>query len=105
MTRVCLIGDIGATYARFAIAASDQKIEGMRVYKTSAHNSLLDAIHHYLDEPTLANLPRPTKVALAVAAPLSGDHVTMMNKPWSFSLRRLEADLGLKVDLYNDFSA
>ena len=105
MTRACLIGDIGATYARFAIAAGEPKIEFMHVYKTSAYGSLLDAVRYYLNEPGLKGWPRPTKAALAVAAPLSGDQVTMTNKKWSFSRRALEADLGMKVDLYNDFSA
>jgi glucokinase len=100
-----LIADIGATYARFAIAAAEQKIEHMKVYKTCECESLFEAVRHYLNDPILHGVPRPTQAALAIAAPISGDRVVMMNKEWSFSHQALEAELGVKVRLYNDFLA
>jgi glucokinase len=100
-----LIGDIGATHARFAVTASERKIELMHVYRSSEFSSLLNAVEHYLKGPALGSLLRPTKAALAIAAPLSGDQVTFPNRLWSFSRTQFQADLGFAVDFYNDFSA
>jgi glucokinase len=102
---VCLIGDIGATHTRFAVSAADFTMRCMRVYQTSASSNIFDALQHYLREPELRRLPRPTKAALAIAAALAGDEVVMTNISWSFKRSRLQEDLGFNVDLYNDFSA
>ena len=101
----CLIGDIGGTHARFAISTSEGKIECMRICQNSAYSSLLSSVQDYLKDPALKSLPRASKAALAIAAPLSGDEVILTNRDWSFSRERLQADLGFKIDLYNDFSA
>jgi glucokinase len=101
----CLIADIGATHARFAITASERKIEFLHVYQSSEFGSLQNAVNHYLKEPALRNLPRPAKAALAVAAPLSGDQVELPNRAWSFSRMQLQAELGFPIEFYNDFTA
>jgi glucokinase len=49
---------------------------------------------------------RPTRAALAVAAPILGDDVQMINIGWRFSQRELKKALGLKrLQLVNDFAA
>jgi glucokinase len=100
----CLIADIGATNARFAIAVAEH-LNNMVVYQSSAHVSILEAIQAYLQELARRDLPRPTKAALAVAAPISGDQVDYPNRGWSFSKNELRKDLRLEIDFYNDFSA
>lgn len=101
----CLIGDVGATNVRFAVATPDRQISLMRSYRTCAYSSLLEAVNHYLNEPNLRNLPRPTRAALAIAAPLLGDEVSLPNRNWTFSRKGLQAALQFEVDFYNDFSA
>ena len=82
-----------------------KKIEHLKVYKTCDFKSLLEAVHQYLNDPTIHGVPRPTQAALAIAAPISGDQVVMMNKDWSFSRQALETELGVEVHIYNDFLA
>jgi glucokinase len=101
----CLIADIGATNARFAVAVAEHSMDHMVVYKSSKHNSILEAIQAYLQELARRGLPRPAKAALAVAAPISADQVDYPNIGWSFSKTKLRKDLGLEIDFYNDFSA
>jgi glucokinase len=98
-----LIGDIGATNARFALTTPERQIKDMHVYRSSEFASLFEAVQCYLS--SLGTSARPSKAALAVAAPLSGDEVIFPNISWRFSRRKLQADLGFEVDLYNDFSA
>jgi glucokinase len=58
----------------------------------------------YLDHRRASD--RPTRAALAVAAPIAGDEVQMINIGWRFSQRKLKTELGLKKLLVvNDFAA
>ena len=57
-----LIGDIGATNARFALVQPDGNTTRARAYKTNDYPSLTDAIYAYLaDESPPA---RPTQAVL-----------------------------------------
>jgi glucokinase len=102
----CLIGDIGATNARFAIVAPDLKMEELRVYRSSEYDSFSNVVQTYLEFLAQQGLPRPTEAKLAIAAPVSKHKiVTFTNLNWSFSKDDLQAILQFKVDLYNDLSA
>jgi glucokinase len=105
-----LIGDIGGTNARFALA-SDGVLEetSIQVLKTAAHPSLLDALRSFLQTHDRARIE---SVRLAIAAPVDGDHVAMTNAAWQFSARQLQQTLhdellpnlgSLRV--FNDFEA
>ena len=98
-----LLGDVGATNARFALLRPDGS---MTVPKTSPSPTLLslaDAIEAYLAKE---GGPRPTHGALAVAAPIVEDAVSMVNHPWSFSIVALGRRLGLAhLCVLNDFTA
>jgi glucokinase len=102
----CLIADLGATNARFAVA-DGKHMNHLEVYQSSNHSTILEAVQTYLEEVASRGLPRPTKAALAVAAPISADQdqVTYPNKLWSFSKRELQKQLEIEIDFYNDFSA
>lgn len=99
-----LIGDIGATYSRFAIE-HEGRIDRLEVLQTSRHENLRAAIEHYLGGPNLRGNQRPIEAALAVAGPVSGDQVVMTNIGWSFSENQLQEELNLQVKIYNDFAA
>lgn len=104
MSEPGLIGDIGATNARFALVQSDGIATRARVYASNDHPSLIDAIEAYLIE---ASPPaRPVQAALAVAAPVTGDQVTLTNHPWTFSIEAVRQHLKLRrLLVINDFAA
>jgi glucokinase len=71
----------------------------------SRYNSLHDAIADYLKvlpEAERSGLP----AAIAIAAPVRGDQITMTNKTWSFSIEDLKRSLSLaSLTVVNDFAA
>ncbi len=103
-TGVGLIGDIGATNARFALAGPDGRPCMARVYALTDYDSLHDALEAYLTEASPTK--RPTRAALAVASPVTDDQVTMTNHPWTFSVDILKHQFGLsRLLVINDFAA
>lgn len=100
-----LIGDIGATNARFALARRGVA-EAVDILKVADYPSLRDAIEAYLAKQAASGAKRPTRGALAVAGPVTGDVVSLTNHPWSFSIDGLRADLGFeRLEAINDFVA
>ncbi|HXW41517.1 MAG TPA: glucokinase [Xanthobacteraceae bacterium] len=101
---VGLIGDIGATNARFALVRPGGKITPARVYALNDYPSLADAVDTYLTEE--APPARPQRAVLAVASPVSGDQVTLTNHAWTFSTAALRRRLKLqRLRVVNDFAA
>jgi glucokinase len=101
---VGLIGDVGATNARFALVQPDGSVSPARSYSLNDYSSLIDAIDKYLAEemPSL----RPAQAVLAVASPALGDQVTFTNHAWTFSIDALCQHVGLKrLRVINDFAA
>jgi len=99
-----LIGDIGATSARFALVQPDGAITGTRVHELNDHASLRHAIEAYLREA--APPARPVQAVLAVASPVTGDQITLTNHPWTFSVEALRQHFGLRrLRVVNDFAA
>lgn len=99
-----LVGDIGATNARFALVDPAGRIERMRVLAGYDYATLADAIDGYFREEAL--IERPRAAALAVASPVTGDAVTFTNHPWSFTISGLKRHLGLdRLLVVNDFTA
>ena len=48
----------------------------------------------------------PPDCAIAIATPITGDRVAMTNHHWTFSIRELQAQLGLaRLRVVNDFTA
>ena len=104
MNELRLIGDIGGTNARFAIAKAG-KYDQLRQVEVDHYPSLQDALSDYLQE-----LPAGERSNLAgvldVAGPVLGDRITMTNKAWSFSVNELQRALGLaSLTVVNDFAA
>ena len=100
---MALIGDLGATNARFAIVR-DGAVAHTTVLACADHPDIRTAVAAYLGGLALADAPR--HMALAVACPVVGDAVKLTNNPWSFSQAQLKADLGLdRLEVVNDFVA
>ena len=99
-----LVGDVGGTNARFALA---RRIEGQIVldlhesFPAHEHPTFLGGVKAYLDGCEV----KPSGGVLAVAGPVTGGAIDLTNSPWQVSEDEL-ATLGLKpVRLINDFEA
>jgi glucokinase len=100
-----LIGDIGATNARFALVR-DGKAEAIEILSVGDYPSLEAAIEAYLAMQAPSALEKPRRGALAVAGPVTGDFLAFTNHPWSFSIAGLKKNLGFdRLDVINDFLA
>ncbi|MBI1394443.1 MAG: glucokinase [Betaproteobacteria bacterium] len=99
-----LVGDIGGTNARFAVVEQGRdSIAHERVLRCADYEDLGAAVEAYLDKEQLKDVE---EAAIAVATPVTGDHVSFTNSDWSFSIRQTEARLGLRrLKLVNDFAA
>ncbi|MEA2782357.1 MAG: glucokinase [Rhodospirillaceae bacterium] len=102
-----LVGDIGATNARFALLYPTGDVEQARVLACRDFPTIEDAIESYFAEASAtAASPRPLAAALAIAGPVSGDHVALTNHPWSFSTVELRRHLAFdRLVVVNDFAA
>lgn len=101
-----LVGDIGATNLRFALAEP-----GDGGYRLSAERRLAVADHAGLESAVTTYLraiaPRqPLGGALAVAGPVLGDTVEMTNTGWRWSTDALRGALGFeRLVCFNDVEA
>ena len=101
---VWLVGDIGATNARFGLVSPDGAIVHSSTFADSDFATLGDAVRGYLAQSRSAVTPRIG--CLAIAAPVSGDEIRMTNHPWSFSVAALRGELGFeRLEIINDFAA
>jgi glucokinase len=104
VNRLRLIADIGGTNARFALA-HDGLYSRLSTVEDGRYDSLHDAIVDYL---TVLPVEERSglSAAIAIAAPVSGDQITMTNKTWSFSVEELKRSLNLtSLTVVNDFAA
>ena len=99
-----LIGDIGGTNARFAIAENGTYRQ-LKHVEVDRYPSLHDALSDYLK--ALPDTERSNlSGALAIAGPVLGDRISMTNKAWSFSIDELKRSLDLaSLTVVNDFAA
>lgn len=100
-----LVADIGGTHARFALALRDGesfRLERVEVLPCARFASLEQAAAHYLSQCP----ERPRAGSFAVASPISGDDVRMVNRAWAFNREDLRQRLGLEsLCVINDFGA
>ncbi|MCW1429577.1 glucokinase [Novosphingobium sp. JCM 18896] len=106
MTRI-VVGDIGGTNARFALAEIAQgRIVSLGepvILPTKDHAGLPSAWHAYGEQ---LGEPLPRLASLAIAGPVTGGPVDFKNSDWVVYPDTLEQDLGLDhVLLLNDFGA
>src|SRR6266478_1234039 len=99
-----LVGDVGATNARFGLVSPDREVLHTRTHAVADHATIADAITAYLSERGV--LPMPRRGAIAIASAITGDRVAMTNHPWSFSISELRSQLGFdRLEVINDFTA
>ena len=99
-----LVGDIGATNARFGLVSPAGTLLHWRSYAAEHYPAIDDALSRYLSERM--GLPMPRRAAIAIASPITGDRVAMTNNPWSFSIAALKAHFGFdRLEVINDFTA
>ncbi|MBV9587532.1 MAG: glucokinase [Alphaproteobacteria bacterium] len=101
---VWLVGDIGATNARFGLVSPDGAIVHSSTFADTDFATIGDAVRGYLTQSGRAATPRIG--CLAIAAPVGGDEIRMTNHPWSFSVGGLRDELGFdRLEIINDFAA
>jgi glucokinase len=98
-----LVGDVGATHARFGLADGSGGIAGVRVYSTAEFSHGATLVDTYLDESSPEEL---VGACLAVAGPVVDGHAQLSNHPVGFEASDLAARLHSdQVLLVNDFVA
>ena len=98
-----LLADIGGTHARFALTDGVSVLQA-RELKCADFPTIDAAISCYLQ--SVGGTTSLGRAALAIAAPLFGDQVTMTNHHWSFSVSELRQRFSLqKLIVLNDFTA
>lgn len=101
-----LVGDIGGTNARFALAEPAREaplLDGsVREYAAAAFPGAADAVRQFLHELG----ERADAAVFAVAGRVRGDEARMTNHPWQLHAPEIGAVLGTqRVALINDFAA
>lgn len=106
MTRnLRLVGDIGGTNARFALAeltGGAPVVHEPEAYKVEDHPSLAAAIDAYLAEQ---GGERPDSAVIAVAGPVIDGEARLTNAPWTMSEAELREDGFAAARLINDYEA
>jgi len=101
---VLLIGDIGGTNARFALA--DNQGPGFShqiTLRCADFDEAVSGIRHYLDA---AGVAAPTAICLAGAGPVVENRIRFTNNHWVLSVTQLAAEFaGARVRVLNDFEA
>ena len=99
-----LIGDIGGTNARFAIANPNSVgYSAAATLKCEDYPSIEQAITQYLGD---SGAGVPDVICLAAAGPLIGDSINVTNNHWNIRPTDLAGEFGLnRVSLLNDFEA
>lgn len=100
-----LVGDIGGTHCRLAlaqVAGTRVALADVRHYRNAEHAGLTAILADYLHR----HRHRPKTASLAVAGPTDGRRVHFTNLDWCVDAGLLARELGLdRVSLVNDFTA
>ncbi|HTV45298.1 MAG TPA: glucokinase [Stellaceae bacterium] len=99
-----LVGDIGATNARFGLVSPAARVLHWHSYAVADYPTIDEALTRYL--AARGEWPMPRWAALAIASAITGDRVAMTNHPWSFSIAALKSRFGFdRLEVINDFTA
>ena len=100
----CLVGDIGGTNARFALADPDtSSLSHILTLSTTQHANLKEAIQAYLSE---VKAPAVRRACVAIANPIEGDVLRMTNTDWVFSIEDTRTQLQFdELRMLNDWEA
>jgi glucokinase len=99
---VTLVGDIGGTNSRFALAYPHGRLESIRAIYNNTVPDLETAVANYLAE--VATHPRAA--TLAIAGPIDGDEIALTNRSWRFRRTEFAKKFGFATfRVINDFEA
>lgn len=99
-----LVADVGGTNTRCAIARPGGSVDSIETFCNRDFSGLDGLLGAYLGGLTPGQ--RPDEAVIAVAAPIRGDEIRMVNINWVFSVAGLARALALKrVTPLNDFEA
>lgn len=102
--RILLVGDVGGTNARFALARmvnGKPVLEHHDSFPAETYPTFLEGVAAFIDGCEV----KPTGGVIAVAGPVTDGEIDLTNSPWRVSEAELQS-LGLKpVKLINDFEA
>lgn len=101
--RSWLIADVGGTNSRCAMLRGPEfDVSLIRHYRNDEHATLQEILADYLLETDAS----PTNCALAIAAPVDGENVSMSNRDWRFNVNELSQRIGVETtEVINDFHA
>ncbi len=104
MTEYALVGDIGGTNSRFGLVEpGSMAIQHMEALRNDNFASLEAAIEQYLRNRGVTSL---SSVAIAVAAPVDRERISLTNRDWSFTSESLRAVARARhLRLLNDYEA
>lgn len=104
MTEFSLVGDIGGTNSRFGLVKQgSMAIQHMEALRNGNFASLEEAIQQYLRNQEVNSL---ASAAIAVAAPVDREHISLTNYNWSFTNESLRlAAKARHLRLLNDYEA
>src|SRR5262249_40523790 len=101
MSAMRLVGDIGGTNARFAIAEPGSYPSNVRKLPKTHYPGLVEAVEDYL-----SGAPMLEEAVLAVAGPIVGDEVAFSNSVWRFSIEDVRKRFGFRrLVVINDLLA
>jgi glucokinase len=104
MTTLALVGDIGGTNSRFGLVEPGSfDVKNVQAMKNDDFASLEAAISAYVQS---SGVERVSAAAIAVAAPVDRDVITLTNREWTFSAQSLgQAARADRMRLLNDYEA
>ncbi len=97
-----LLGDIGATNARFALLANGE-LGRVRTFNVVDFARFDDVVAAFLEDST--GQVRATDALIAVAGLVEGTHCVLTNCPWLIDAHELRKTFGLDAKVVNDFEA
>lgn len=97
-----LVGDLGGTHCRLAIAGTDGSLADIQTFKAADYPSVEAAISAYLKTTDVV----PAAACLAVAGPTARDAMLMTNLSWRTTDKALNEQFGFSQSAFiNDFEA
>jgi len=97
-----LLGDIGATNARFALV-SNGNLNAISSFEVAKFSQFTDVLAIFRKEH---RRQMPIREAfLAIAGPVKGARVALTNSSWVIDIGELETRFGLQTRIVNDFEA
>ena len=102
MTSSVLVGDVGATNARFALV-SNGNLNAISTFEVAKFGQFADVLAIFLKEH--CSQTQIHQAFLAIAGPVIDERVPLTNSSWVIDAGELQTGFGLQVRIVNDFEA